>query len=60
MFLFFIIQFSRPPLSEIPSWITQVYDENWLDEMINEMEVSEEAKASTTGLGLFMADSVKP
>ncbi|MEM2521866.1 MAG: hypothetical protein QXW82_01780 [Candidatus Bathyarchaeia archaeon] len=24
-------------LSEIPEWITQVYDENWLEEMINEM-----------------------
>ncbi|MEM2104107.1 MAG: hypothetical protein QW717_04375 [Candidatus Bathyarchaeia archaeon] len=24
-------------LSEIPKWITQVYDEGWLEEMINEM-----------------------
>jgi uncharacterized membrane protein len=24
-------------LSQIPQWVTQVYDENWLEEMINEM-----------------------
>jgi len=24
-------------LADIPGWITQVYDEEWLEEMINEM-----------------------
>jgi len=31
------LRYDRNDLSVIPYWITQVYDEDWLEEMINEM-----------------------
>ncbi len=31
------LHYEAESISDIPFWITQIYDENWLEEMINEM-----------------------
>jgi len=48
-------------LQQIPLWITQVYDENWLEEMINEMgDFRRGASFDYLAGGFFMVYSAQP